>query len=881
MTTTSRRTFRLRASSVAVQGALIAMAMAPSARAADAVDPAVAALVDRTSSVEIGLGQLSDGSYKANEYTGLNRKGTFLLGNIDLRRGGGYGSDDPARLRITGTNLGTEARELYGEYSLQGRTKVYFRYDELLRNRSDSYQTPLLGAGTNVLTLPSSWLVPLVPRVSASGANARGLLPAVTGSSALLNGVLTAPTAAQAATAAAIQSADLPSFQNVNLYTKRTKYEMGMVYALDRQWEVSASLRSEDKTGMKPMGTVSRASGGDISTIIPDLINQTTEQINLGVQYRSGKLTLQGGYYGSLFTDHVPSMTWSNWALPGNAQTMSTAPTNQFHQLNLTGTYAFTPTTRLVASGSYARNTQDAAFLTAVYTPLVPVGSLSGLVVTKALNLKLTSRPLQDLTLAGAYKFDDRDNRTAVNTYGFYDAGEAKAGTPSVFAAYFPGLASNVTLNANRPYSKRLNQLNLDADYRVMAGHTVKAAFERQDLDRYCTGSWIDCADANRTRENTFRLEWRATGWDTLSARLGAAHSSRTVDYNEDAWLALVPAANLSPAGAPGGSTAYGTMLANGLTGYGPVSGLNPLPAAGSAAAYFFANNNALSNSLYANQNRISELPGMRRFNMADRVRDKARASLEWQVTEQFTLQGGIDFNNDDYSHSVYGLQKARSQALNLDASYAVSESANVTGFYTHEDQRSQSAGNSYTANSTATSVNGATVISGGCYSTIATRNANNKTDPCLNWGADMRDKVDTFGAAFTKKGLVGGKLDLTGSVAVSRARTTNDLSGGNYANNPLAVTGAPAGTVAAYFIAASALPEVTTNTVDLKLAGRYTLSPSSAVRVGYRYQHMTSTDWAYDGLQYGGLAGVLPTNEFAPSYTVHTISVSYLYTFR
>jgi hypothetical protein len=366
------------------------------------------------------------------------------------------------------------------------------------------------------------------------------------------------------------------------------------------------------------------------------------------------------------------------------------------------------------------------------------------------------------------------------------------------------------------------------------------------------------------------------------------AHSARTVDYNEDAWLALVPAAALSPTGAPGGSTVYGTMLQNGWTGYGPISGLNPLPVAGSAAAFFFANNNAASNALYGNQNRISELPGMRRFNMADRTRDKVRASLEWQASDQFSLQGGIDFNRDNYANSVYGLQKSEGQAFNLDANVALSESAKVTGFYTHEDLRSKSAGNSYTANNTATNVSGATVISGGCFATIALRNASNKIDPCLNWGADMRDKVDTLGAAFSKKGLIGGKLDLNGSLAYSRARSTNEVSGGSYVNNPLlvAVPAAPApnpnvGAIAAYYVAATALPVVTTNTIDLNLSGKYVLTKDSAVRVGYRYQHMTSSDWAYDGMQYGGLAGVLPSNELSPTYTVHTITLTYLYTFR
>ena len=40
----------------------------------------------------------------------------------------------------------------------------------------------------------------------------------------------------------------------------------------------------------------------------------------------------------------------------------------------------------------------------------------------------------------------------------------------------------------------------------------------------------------------------------------------------------------------------------------------------------FFPSNNALANAMYANNNRISELPGMRRYYVADRNRNKIRA---------------------------------------------------------------------------------------------------------------------------------------------------------------------------------------------------------------------------------------------------------------
>lgn len=884
----------LRASVAAVQAALVTLFAMPAAQAQslpqgipDATDPAVAELVERDSRLEVGAGMVSSKSYKANEYTGIYSK-QLAVGGFELRGGARFGSDDQTRWRLFGSDLGTDSRSLGGEYTEGSGTKIFFGWDELRRNRSDSYQTPLQGAGSSVLTLPSSWRVPLVPQVSGTAANARGLSPTVTGANGLVNGAVVAPSAAQQATAAAIQAADLPAFQHVNLYTQRKAGYVGLSNVIDSNWDISASIKHEDKTGLKPMGTVTRVTGGDISTVIPDLINQTTEQFNAAVRFHQDALSLRGEYYGSLFTNNVPSMTWSNWARPTDAQTMSSAPSNEFHQLGLTGSYDFSPKTHLVANASYARNTQNSSYLTSSYTPLVPVSSLSGLVVTKTFNTKLTSRPVKDLNVSAGYKFDERDNRTPVNTYGFYDAGEAAAATSSVFQSYYPGttLASNTNLNANRPYSRRSNQINLDGDYRIIPGQSIKAGLDAQQIDRYCSGSWISCVDADKTKETTSKLEWRLNAFESVSARLGLNHSIRTVHYNEDAWLALVPAANLSPTGAPAGSSVYSTMLANGWTGYGPISGLNPLPTAGSANAFFFANNNVASNALYGNQNRISELPGMRRYNMADRTRDKFRSAIDWQVTEQFSLQAGFDYNRDNYSNSVYGLTKASGGALNLDGTLALSESSSVTLFASHEEQRSTAQGNSYTANATATAVNGFTAVSGNAdcnaaASTIAARNAQLKTDSCLNWSANMRDRVDTLGVGFVQRSLMGGKLGLSADLSYSRAVTTNDVSGGNYANNPLAVTGAAAGTVAAFYIKAAALPEVVTNIVDLKLGARWAFDKQSAVRVGYRFQYLSSTDWAYDGMQYGGLSGVLPTLEQSPSYRVHSVSAAYLYTFR
>jgi hypothetical protein len=272
----------------------------------------------------------------------------------------------------------------------------------------------------------------------------------------------------------------------------------------------------------------------------------------------------------------------------------------------------------------------------------------------------------------------------------------------------------------------------------------------------------------------------------------------------------------------------------------------------------------------------------MRRFNQADRNRDKLRSSANWQATEALLFQGSLDYSTDDYKKSVYGLQRATQWALNLDGSYALGDDMSIGLFTSFETQRTRFAGNTYTANSAATAVNGATAIDGGCYATIALRNANNKIDPCLNWQTTMKDKTSTLGASFTKSKLLAGKLSLQGSVVYSDGRTDIDVVGGNYVNNPFAgVAGNPTSAIAAYFIPASALPTITAKSLDFRLSGTYKLRADSALRFAYGYQHLTSYDWGYEGSQDGGLTQVLPTREQAPHYTVHSIGISYVMTFR
>jgi hypothetical protein len=381
------------------------------------------------------------------------------------------------------------------------------------------------------------------------------------------------------------------------------------------------------------------------------------------------------------------------------------------------------------------------------------------------------------------------------------------------------------------------------------------------------------------------RAEWRAKASDAFTGRVIYAYSSRrTPFYNENAFLAIVPYANVSPATAAGAATAYSFMVANNWTGWGPALGYAPTTG---NMNLFFPSNNALANAAYANNNRISELPGMRRFYVSDRDRNKLRAAGNWQASEALSLQAGVDYNKDHYPDAVYGLQDSNNWAVNADGTYAIGTDISISAFYTYEEFRNQSAGNTYTANSNAAAITGgqpgAIGLSGNAcdtYTTLQQRNNNNKLDPCLNWFTDRLDKVHTYGLGMLLKEIWDKPIDVNGNFVMTHARSDNNVTGGNWANNPVNGPGGPPTTIAAFFIAATPLPTVSTDTAELRLNATYTIDKRQAIHLAYTFMHMSSTDWAYEGMQFGSLSSVLPSLEQPFNYNVHVVGASYVLTF-
>jgi hypothetical protein len=330
----------------------------------------------------------------------------------------------------------------------------------------------------------------------------------------------------------------------------------------------------------------------------------------------------------------------------------------------------------------------------------------------------------------------------------------------------------------------------------------------------------------------------------------------------------------------------YSYLKSTGLTGFGPVAGLPSAPLTGDAAI-FTPNNNTVAQAQYGTRNILNEIPGFRRFYVADRDRNDARAQFLWLAKDKVAIEGSGEGSDDDYINSKLGLKRRTWWAATMDVSYTASEDLVADVFYTYDNQRIYSAGDAFGSNSTATFQGqaGNTVLGGPCFTTVAARNASAKIDPCLNWTHNDRDKIDTAGLTLRRKNLAGRKLELAGELVYTRGRTENAVVGGSYVNNPLALAAPaapplPSGTQAIFFIPAQNYPLVRNDELSVKPSATYVITKSASLQGFYWYQRLMSSDWRYQALQYGAKLNFTPTSEVAPSYEVQVAGLSFNWVF-
>lgn len=196
------------------------------------------------SSIEVGVGAVSDDNLRFGRFSGLNEEGAYGLVDIDLSsRAEATGT----WFRLHGRNLGLESREMRVDYERQGQWGYSLDFSQTPRYNSYIYNTTLTGIETGVQT--------------------------------------------EGGTAA----------RDVQLSTRRDALGLGYSRRLGGGWSTTVSYRHEEKTG-------TRSWGRNSMRFLVEPIDFTTQQIEATLAYTGDRLQLTGGYYGTDFSNALTNV---------------------------------------------------------------------------------------------------------------------------------------------------------------------------------------------------------------------------------------------------------------------------------------------------------------------------------------------------------------------------------------------------------------------------------------------------------------------------------------------------------------------------------------------------------------------------------------------
>lgn len=419
----------------------------------------------------LGLEDLSQGSYKYGEYTGLVRSGLYLDAGFKLH----YLDKSGDYLYARGSRLGLDSRRVLVQGGRQGTYELTALYQEIPHYFYQSAQTPFTNPGASSLKLPSNW----VPGGST------GTMPEL--------------------------EASLRPF---DMEKKRTIAAIGLrLPPRKTHWSYAVGFRHETQKGLEAMG----GSFLTTSTLLPRPIDYATDQVNASANYVVKQWQFKLAYYGSFFHDSNASLRWQNPFTPygpgADVGQIGQAPSNNFNQLSMAGAWQLPAQTRLMTLVAYGQGTQNDPFLPVTINPYLqpgplPRSSLEGKVITRNYVVRVNSSPIRRLDLTADY------------TYGRHQDLTPQALFPQVLTdTYVYGSLLNY------PYSFEKRKSSLEAGYRVNRrvrfGAGAEHANEQQEFE-----------NTVNTRTNSVWVSSRIQPADPVSLYLKLLSSRRVApDY--------------------------------------------------------------------------------------------------------------------------------------------------------------------------------------------------------------------------------------------------------------------------------------------------------------------------------------------------------------
>jgi MtrB/PioB family decaheme-associated outer membrane protein len=440
----------------------LAFALASGAPALAQEDAEIAELVTPQSSVSIGAGYWTKDRPRQGIYDGMNEEGGYgLLDASIVRRDNATGT----WLRLDASNVGLETRELRGEWYRQGDIGAFIEYSRIPRENPYTFLTGVQGIGTSTLRVP------------------------------------------------AIGS---PALSEVHLGTVRDRTGLGFSKSLGGGLGFRVHLQNEDKSGTRQWGR------GGAAEFAVEPIDSNTRQLEAVLSYNSRTWQLQGGYYGSWYSNNIKIVdTALTTVAPATQYWLSQPLDNQAHQFFANGGYNFSQRTRGTFKLAYTRATQDETIPvgTGVATFAGAPTNLDGRLDTTLAQLGLSSRLTDAFSWLASLRYYDSNEKTPQRR--IIQTNPACA-TPSQCVDNTPLRYENLTGK-------------VEGTYRFMQGLSLLGGIEQSNTDRRIpVGSPTGTIDLQRwvpwraeVEETTYRVQLRRSLSETLNGSLAYLHSKR------------------------------------------------------------------------------------------------------------------------------------------------------------------------------------------------------------------------------------------------------------------------------------------------------------------------------------------------------------------
>lgn len=381
------------------------------------------------------------------------------------------------------------------------------------------------------------------------------------------------------------------------------------------------------------------------------------------------------------------------------------------------------------------------------------------------------------------------------------------------------GSASNAAAYPNTPNSYKKGQLLLSGDYRMKSDQHLHLAYAHDNVSRWCNQYAVSTIYPAGTS--------CMVGTGNHEDRLDASYRIRASESLETKLV-----------------LGYADRKAN----------FNP-----NAQAAFIGTSGGAPGTVGLPGQNAGDFRGFYPFFEASRKQQFMKANVNWQITDQLALDGSGRYSHDNYYDSSLGVSKGSSASVNLDLTYSYSDAGSFNGYVTKQHrQRDLTDQQRTTASAAAASATAIAVPAG------------------ATWSNGLVDNDFTFGMGFKQGGLLGGKLELLGDLTRSIGKAVYNTA----LNYNTTTTGGLSCSNAA-ILSCGQLPDIRSSLTQLKLSGLYKVDKQSSIVVRLIHQKLSSSDYYYNGYQYGSNPNTLLANgQTAPNYSINVLTVSYQYSF-